>query len=261
MMAISISNAIMAESEPLPPIGDVMYQYVVAGDGLFIRAENSRLIALVQIAPAQLNGLADLAPIAELKVERVPGIWLRSILASARRHMPNEAMYQFHYGGETHKAITHTWRCSSPGQIVSPTGLSYDDDGEAVIDLHSHNSMPAFFSATDDADEQGLRFYAVIGRIETDTPEIRVRVGVYGHHLAVPADLVFDELGPFVDRLGEEETTERACRVCGCTESHGCANGCFWVDDDLCSNCGTVPEAWRDSAPDLVEVLDQRLSR
>lgn len=30
---------------------------------------------------------------------------------------------------------------------------------------------------------------------------------------------------------------ERACRVCGCTDAHGCANGCWWVELDLCSNC------------------------
>lgn len=29
----------------------------------------------------------------------------------------------------------------------------------------------------------------------------------------------------------------RKCRVCGCTWLNGCANGCYWVDEDLCSNC------------------------
>jgi PRTRC genetic system protein A len=237
MMTMKMSEAILAEELPLPPIGEVMYQYVVAGNGLFIRAEDSRLRALVHVAPAQLHGLADLDPIAELRVERVPGVWLRSVLASARRRMPDEAMYQFHYSGER-----RTWRCSSPAQVATPTALDFADDGEAVIDLHSHNSMAAFFSETDDADEQGLRFYAVIGRIDTDTPEILVRVGVYGHHMDVPADMVFDDLGPFVDLLHVEAAYDRACRVCGCTDSHGCENGCFWVADDLCSNCGDVPE-------------------
>jgi PRTRC genetic system protein A len=207
---LMISNAILAEpGMELPPLGDVMYQYVVAGNGLFIRAEDSRLGALVQLAPAQVFGLDDLIPFAELKVDRVPGVWLRSVLASARRHLPNEVMYQFHFGGETHKAVTHTWRCSTPEQTTTPTAVRFEDDGESVIDLHSHNSMAAFFSDTDDADEQGLRFYAVIGRIDTDAPEIRVRVGVYGHFLDVPADMIFDDLGPFVDRLGEEVGSTR----------------------------------------------------
>ncbi|MGV0976384.1 MAG: Mov34/MPN/PAD-1 family protein [Azonexus sp.] len=256
---MKINESILAEDLPLPAIGNVMYQYVVAANGLFIRAEDTRLEALVKIAPVRLVGLVDLVEGANLKIDRVPGVWLRSVLASARRRMPLEAMYQFHYSGDQTRAVTHTWRCSSPAQTATPTALRFDDDGLAVVDLHSHNSMPAFFSSTDDADEQGLRFYCVIGRIDTDQPEIRCRVGVYGHFLDVSAETIFDDLGPFVDLYGEddfthpvisievnidrksEELTERTCRVCGCTDEHGCANGCFWVADDLCSNCDEIP--------------------
>ena len=28
-----------------------------------------------------------------------------------------------------------------------------------------------------------------------------------------------------------------ACRVCGCTDRVGCAEGCSWVKEDLCSGC------------------------
>jgi len=30
---------------------------------------------------------------------------------------------------------------------------------------------------------------------------------------------------------------ERACRVCGCTETRACEGGCWWVAEDLCSSC------------------------
>jgi hypothetical protein len=30
---------------------------------------------------------------------------------------------------------------------------------------------------------------------------------------------------------------ERKCRVCGCTDSHACPSGCYWVEEDLCSAC------------------------
>lgn len=33
------------------------------------------------------------------------------------------------------------------------------------------------------------------------------------------------------------------CKLCGCTENDACLDsdgiGCFWVEDDLCSECGT----------------------
>lgn len=29
----------------------------------------------------------------------------------------------------------------------------------------------------------------------------------------------------------------RRCRKCGCTDEYGCAEGCYWVAEDLCSAC------------------------
>lgn len=33
------------------------------------------------------------------------------------------------------------------------------------------------------------------------------------------------------------EESGRNCRECGCWEWDACANGCWWVTDDLCSSC------------------------
>ncbi len=30
---------------------------------------------------------------------------------------------------------------------------------------------------------------------------------------------------------------EQKCRVCGCTWTNGCPAGCYWVEEDLCSEC------------------------
>lgn len=30
---------------------------------------------------------------------------------------------------------------------------------------------------------------------------------------------------------------QRRCRVCGCTDYNGCVCGCYWVGEDLCSEC------------------------
>ena len=29
----------------------------------------------------------------------------------------------------------------------------------------------------------------------------------------------------------------RFCKVCGCSQDRSCPGGCYWVTDDLCSNC------------------------
>lgn len=47
-------------------------------------------------------------------------------------------------------------------------------------DIHSHNSMPAKFSDTDDRDECATRVYLVIGRLQQYFPEISVRISCGG---------------------------------------------------------------------------------
>ncbi len=31
--------------------------------------------------------------------------------------------------------------------------------------------------------------------------------------------------------------TERSCKVCGCTDNNACEGGCYWIAEDLCSQC------------------------
>ncbi|MBI3761122.1 MAG: hypothetical protein HY260_04580 [Chloroflexi bacterium] len=122
---MNIVNAILAEQDaPLPPIVALGCEYVVAASGLFVRAEDSRTEALIPMSPARLRGLADVEPFARLKLPRVPSAFLWSVLASARRRMPNEAMYQFAHDGER-------WRCAMPEQRATATTLVFDNDGLA----------------------------------------------------------------------------------------------------------------------------------
>ena len=61
-----------------------------------------------------------------------------------------------------------------------------------VMDIHSHNTMPAKFSSIDDDDEKPTRLYAVMGRLDKVLPEITVRASCGGKFIPVdPAD-VFD---------------------------------------------------------------------
>jgi hypothetical protein len=122
---------------------------------------------------------------------------LQETLADARRNLNLEFMYHFRFdpGGRG-------WFVTRPEQERSGARVGYlnRDPGGVVLDLHSHHTMPAFFSSTDDRDERGGRFYAVMGRLERPRPELILRLGAYGHWLDnIPALTLFDELGPFVD--------------------------------------------------------------
>lgn len=71
-------------------------------------------------------------------------------------------------------------------------------------------SYAANTSRTDDADEQGLRLYGVVGHLDAERPEVALRIGAYGHFLPVPWEMVFQgERDPFRDvqfdaTLGEQ---------------------------------------------------------
>ena len=45
-----------------------------------------------------------------------------------------------------------------------------------VMDIHSHNSMKAFFSAIDNKDEKATRLYAVVGNLHEYFPDIKTRI-------------------------------------------------------------------------------------
>lgn len=86
-----------------------------------------------------------------------------------------------------------------PQQATATSVLAAGMDDPAIIcDLHSHGNMRAFFSRTDDADEQATKAYVVIGKLDTE-PEIRLRVGVYGYWQLLPVTAVFTGTGSFKD--------------------------------------------------------------
>jgi len=83
------------------------------------------------------------------------------------------------------------------------------------MDIHSHNIMPAAFSAQDDRDEKATRLYAVIGRLNTRLPEISLRMSNGGKYLSIDPRLVFDSIEGFYpsgwyDRANENLSTSDA---------------------------------------------------
>ena len=48
---------------------------------------------------------------------------------------------------------------------------------------------------------------------------------------------------------------ERRCRVCGCTDECGCPEGCWWIEDDLCSSCGDKSGISEKAQQDIDELL------
>ncbi|PHJ60892.1 hypothetical protein VF14_00810 [Nostoc linckia z18] len=169
-------------------------EYLYAGNGIFARAIRPGIEVLMPIflCSQTIKGLPYLTPY--LKV--TPLIPKPLLLEMWR--------LSYQAGNQFHEILFHLhctdagWDLQVPEQIQTPTSCQPTHSGsdsshqKAAVDIHSHGSLPAFFSTTDNADESGFRIYGVLGRVNTLKPEIKLRVGLFRHCWDVPAREVFD---------------------------------------------------------------------
>lgn len=174
----------------VPPVEAQMYEYLYGADGAYVRARREGLEACIRLAEYEARGLAPVSTSFALDGPRVPREIVRAIVAASETMMPKEALFYLALDGDR-------WDLTFPPQhatsaSVRPTepggGAAY---GRALVEVHSHHAMEARFSGTDDADETGFRLFAVVGSLST-APQIRVRVGIYGHFWEIPAEWVFE---------------------------------------------------------------------
>lgn len=99
-----------------------------------------------------------------------------------------------------------------PNQKISAGSVQYDLNSEwsperylPVVSCHSHNSMGAFFSGIDDADEKGDMCYMVMGNLHKPVPTFRIRASVAGAQIKF---LELNELFTMDEKQWTEETSE-----------------------------------------------------
>lgn len=180
--------------------------WIYAANGIWKRGTDATISLQGLACPLDYDvpGLISLTPYFYWPAwrRRLPGQLLAPLLHDAQRAAsggsvatPIEKQYFFVARDDGPHVV------APRGQDASAVHLRYPmpTSGTPLLDLHSHHSMRAYFSSTDDADDQGLSVSAVIGNIFI-RPEIVVRLNIYGLHCPIPAAMVFDQLGPFVDR-------------------------------------------------------------
>ena len=162
----------------------VFYDYIVAETGLFIRAQNPLIKATLCISPVEIRGLRPLEESIELAHGKIP------------RHLYDLSLSIFMANNiqEQYLAITweHGYRLRMSALERSAASVRYEKLPSTVMDIHSHHHMEAWFSRQDDTDEQGLRLYMVVGRLDTLLPEVELRLGVYGYFAPLSIEEVFD---------------------------------------------------------------------
>ena len=175
---------------------DKAIAYIPAQDGRVYEMRRNGIGTF--IAPSQ--HIAELEGVRSgfhMSLPRLPAALLAQIIAFFRRVCVDygrdvEALVNVLWDRQGRQYVLHV-----PPQRIDKasveTDLSQQPDPERylhVMDVHSHNTMAARFSRTDDADEQATRLYMVIGRLDRYYPDIRCRFACGGRHVEVPAEQV-----------------------------------------------------------------------
>lgn len=192
-----LNHTIAFDGQPLPPL-DTGIDWVLAANGLFKRAANPALTACIQVRSWNflIPGLARLLPSIAWKhcPQRLPSQWLDMLLQEARRACEQKSGITI----PQEKQWFVIWRegkvrlIAPHAQVASPVRVEYAMPADPILlDIHSHHTMRAYFSTTDNRDDDGLSISMVIGRI-FDRPEAIARVNVYGHHQFIPLSLIFN---------------------------------------------------------------------
>ena len=179
-----------------PGIG---YNYVMAGNGLHVQSENSHIQACIPLGSrTKIKGL----PPMERRIHLVHGPIPRGIFAAG--------LHWFRETPETERFFAVLWeedryKIAVPHQDGTGSRLEYQLPGPGVVmEIHSHGIHGAFFSGTDNQDEQGFRVYGVIGRVGNDVPHATLRIGIYGHFANVQWNEIFDGGKPPLKFTGDD---------------------------------------------------------
>ncbi len=178
------------QTSPLPANNAQAYQYVLSANGLFVRAETRFWQACLLVAACEVRGLQPLQPWFRLKTGRLPASLLATAVADARQQRRdggglNEALYQFRHDGRQVRLVRPVQQATA-----SRVQTRQPPPPDLLLELHSHGKIPAYWSATDNRDEQGACLYGVMGRLD-GRPQVRLRVGVYGYWQELPLTAVF----------------------------------------------------------------------
>lgn len=175
---------------------DKAIAYIPAQDGRVYEMRRNEIG--IFIAPSlHIAELEDIRAGFQMSLPRLPANLLTQIIAFFRRVCVDygrdvEALVNVLWDREAGEYVLHV-----PPQRIDKASVETDLSAQPdpsrylhVMDVHSHNTMAARFSRTDDADEQATRLYMVIGRLDRYYPDIRCRFACGGRHVEIPAEQV-----------------------------------------------------------------------
>ena len=178
----------------------VGFDYVLGAGGLYVQSESAHLTARVLVAPAEVRGLAPVSEKLELAHGPIPAHVFELGLGWMLAAPDTERFFAVRWDGDAYRLVV-------PPQEGTGSSLTYQPPVGVIAEFHSHGRHSAFFSTTDDRDEQGFRMYGVVGRIDSPQPEFALRLGTYGNFVPLDWSQIFNgPLPPGLRQVNQEPT-------------------------------------------------------
>lgn len=182
-----IGHRIARESRE--PIEAILYEYVLAGNGVMLRARRDEFSVSVPLSCREIKGLPEIFVGIKWHRPGVPArIWDEILTHARRSHKSSEFKEEVYlvYWDKRHECWQ--WRPASRTRSWASTVAddSLPEYAEACIELHTHPPGALKFSRADDQDESGkFRIFGILIDVH-DKPKIRFRCGVYDHLIQIP---------------------------------------------------------------------------
>lgn len=156
--------------------------YVMRGNGVWSVRTNKIGTFYSHIAKCPISGFPEETQQEgfELALPEIPRRLLTQVLAFFKDLCQShdfEAYVQFWWNPEEQEYFVNLpLQKVSKGRVIYEPADDIDPSNILVCEIHSHNSMNAFFSGIDDRDEmsRGDRFFGVVGKLNTSSPEIKM---------------------------------------------------------------------------------------
>lgn len=181
-------------TEDTPQISAVLYEYLMAGNGVFVRAERDEFKVSLPVSGLKIKGLPGETYGIRWKKPQIPETLWQEILENAIDGSDcgdfKEDVFVIYWSGEE-----NLWKWRRVGRERTSVATIADDTlkeyANACIELHTHPAGAIHFSRADDLDESGkFRIFAILIDIHSKTPKIRFRCGVYEHFVQIPSEFI-----------------------------------------------------------------------
>lgn len=202
----------IAESEN-DPINAALFEYLLAGNGLFVRAKRTEFAVSLPLTVQRISGLPKASiGISWTRPRIAASLWQEVLSHAQNEHTSTsfkEEVYLIYWDN-----LREAWQWRASGRKNTWASTVADDTlpeyADCCFELHTHPPGALNFSRADDRDELGkFRIFAILIDVH-DKPKIRFRCGVYHHLVPIPAAWVgempegiidLNEIDALVERL------------------------------------------------------------